>query len=230
MDATFPNLSYRTAILNLITQMPFLAQMAKGGGAIRADRTALENTLKTGRSVVIVPGGAEESLLAHPDELVLLAAERKGFVKVAVDQGANLVPALSIGENTIFKQLRLAPGGFGDTVMHLFKKLTSFVLPIIMGRGFFNYSFGLLPHRREIITVVGEPILVEKMARDDPGFSSMVDYYHNEVMLQLERMYALYRKDKDWSMTLSKQENDLERASMMVKSEKGKLKSLLAKL
>jgi len=174
MDATFPDLSYRTAILNLVTQVPFVSLFGKWCGAIRADRSTLESTLKAGRSVVIVPGGAEESLLAHPDELVLLAAERKGFVKVAVDQGAHIVPALSIGENTIFKQLRLSPGGFGYTVMHIFKKLTSFAVPIISGRGFFNYSFGLLPHRREIITVIGEPILVERMSRDDPGFVSMV--------------------------------------------------------
>lgn len=234
-EKTFPGLIYRTAILNIITQIPFLSQLLKRAGAIRADRVTLENTLKSGQSVVIIPGGAEESLLSRPDELAIIAADRKGFIKVAVDQGAHLVPALSLGENLIFKQMRLSPGGIGDTLMHLFKKLTSFVLPIISGRGFFNYSFGLLPHRREIVTVVGEPIYVEQMARNDPAFDSMVDYYHKEFMLQLERLYALHRKDKDWGLIMSIQEKkqEDERDSLMRGSSegaKGKLHKMLSKL
>jgi len=235
MDETFPGLKYRTAILNLCTQIPLVAQMAKIAGAIRADRTSLENTLKSGQTVVIVPGGAEESLLSRPGELALIAADRKGFVKVAVDQGAHLVPALSIGENQLFKQVRLAPGGILDILMHAFKKMTSFVLPPISGRGFFNYSFGLLPHRREIITVIGEPIQVERIARSDPGFESMVDYYHKEFVLQLERMYALYRKDKEWGLTLSLEEKKEEedRESLVrgeSESKMGNLRKILSKL
>jgi len=221
--------------LNILTRIPFLSQFLQSGGAVRADRSTLENILKSGQSVVIVPGGAQESLLSRPSGLAIMAEDRKGFIKVAVDQGAHLVPALSIGENLIFKQMRLAPGGIGDTLMQLFKKLTNFVLPLISGRGFFNYSFGLLPHRREIVTVVGEPVYVERIARNDPAFDSMVDYYHKEFMLQLERLYALHRTDKDWGLTLSLKENKQEedRESLVRESSasvKGKMQKILSKL
>jgi len=235
MEETFPDLTYRIALLNILTKVPFLSQWLQIGGAVRADRSTLEKVLKSGQSIVIVPGGAEESLLARPDGLAIIAEDRKGFIKVAVDQGAHLVPALSIGENLIFKQMRLAPGGFGETLMQLFKKLTNFVLPLISGRGFFNYSFGLLPHRREIVTVIGEPVYVERMARNDPAFDSMVDYYHKEFMLQLEHLYALHRTDKDWGLTLSRQEKkqEEERESLVrgsSESMKEKMQKILSKL
>merc|ERR1712130_431184 len=104
------------------------------------------------------PGGARESLLSSPGVIDLILGSRKGFVKVAVTQGAALVPALSIGESDLFRQYRAEHGGFLSKIQNLFQNLTSFQLPLIMGRGFFNYSFGMLPQRREIKTVIGEPI------------------------------------------------------------------------
>ncbi|CAM9403464.1 unnamed protein product [Heterosigma akashiwo] len=38
------------------------------------------------------------------------------------------------------------------------QKMLSVAFPIFHGRGMFNYSFGLLPYRRPITTVVGPPL------------------------------------------------------------------------
>jgi len=206
MDEKFPGLEWRVAILNIITQIPFFAQLMKGLGAITTDRSSIENSLNSGKSVVIVPGGAEESLLSRPGKLAIIIQNRKGFIKVAVDKGVPLVPVLSVGENLIYKQKQLTPGGLGHNFMRKFKKLTGFVVPPVSGRGIFQKSFGLLPHRREIVMVVGEPIFVDRLQRNDPAFDSMVNYYHKEFMLQLERLYALHRTDKDWRFTMSLEE------------------------
>lgn len=206
MDEKFPGLEWRIAIINIVTQIPFFAQLMKGLGAITTDRSSIENSLNSGKSVVIVPGGAEESLLSRPSELAIIIENRKGFIKVAVDQGVPLVPVLSVGENLLYKQMRLTPGGLGENLVRKFKKLTGFVVPPVSGRGIFQESFGLLPHRREIVMVVGEPIFVERLQRNDPAFDSMVNYYHKEFMLQLERLYALHRTDKDWRFTMSLEE------------------------
>ena len=42
-------------------------------------------------------------------------------------------------------------------------RLLGFSMPIFHGRGIFNYSLGLLPHRRPLNVVIGAPIPVPKV-------------------------------------------------------------------
>ncbi len=60
--------------------------------------TLLCVSVKRGRNVLIVPGGARESIVAHPGTMNLLLRNRKGFVRLALNQGKPLVPVLSFGE------------------------------------------------------------------------------------------------------------------------------------
>jgi len=223
IDETFPGLEWRVAILNICTKIPFFAQFIKSLGAITTDRSSIENSLKSGKSVVIVPGGAEEALLSQPNKLAIIIRNRKGFIKVAVDQGVPIVPVLSFGENLIYKPMQLTPGGVGDIFTRKFKKLTGFVVPPVSGRGILQKSFGILPYRREIVMVVGEPIFVERLQRNDPAFDNMVNYYHKEFMLQLERLYALHRTDKDWRFTMSLEEIKEEAETKSIVKNKSKI-------
>ena len=50
-----------------------------------------------GRGITIVVGGARESLDAQPRSLRLVLKRRKGFVKLAIRTGADLVPVLAFG-------------------------------------------------------------------------------------------------------------------------------------
>jgi hypothetical protein len=51
--------------------------------------------------LTIVVGGAAESLSAHPGTADLTLKRRKGFIKLAIRQGADLVPVFSFGENDV---------------------------------------------------------------------------------------------------------------------------------
>ena len=42
-----------------------------------------------------------------------------------------------------------------------------FAFPLVKGRGIFNYSFGLLAHRRPITTFVGPPLILPKIDKKD---------------------------------------------------------------
>jgi hypothetical protein len=52
-----------------------------------------------GRAITIVIGGARESLEAHPGSMKLVCKKRRGFLKLAMREGAGVVPVLSFGEN-----------------------------------------------------------------------------------------------------------------------------------
>ncbi|KAK0547858.1 diacylglycerol O-acyltransferase 1 [Tilletia horrida] len=113
-----------------------------------------------GQVICIVVGGATESLKALPGTADLTLKKRLGFIKIAMRNGADLVPVFSFGENDIFSQLAA-----GDRVHALQKKFQSafgFTLPLFHGRGIFNYTIGLMPYRHPIVSVVGRPIHCER--------------------------------------------------------------------
>lgn len=64
------------------------------------------NHRETGKAVVLVVGGAEEALDAHPGYHILTLKSRKGFIREALKSGASLVPAYSFGENDVFEQVQ----------------------------------------------------------------------------------------------------------------------------
>lgn len=54
-----------------------------------------------GSSLTIVVGGAAEALSAHPGTADLVLKRRLGFIKLAMREGADLVPVFSFGENDV---------------------------------------------------------------------------------------------------------------------------------
>ena len=56
-------------------------------------------------------GGAAEALDAHPGKLELTLRKRKGFVRIALQTGASLVPSLAYGENDLMPVICIRRAG-----------------------------------------------------------------------------------------------------------------------
>ncbi len=54
-----------------------------------------------------VSGGAAEALDARPGNHILTLQNRRGFVRIALETGAYLIPVYSFGENDLFIQVSL---------------------------------------------------------------------------------------------------------------------------
>ena len=54
---------------------------------------------------VLVPGGAHEARNWSENEVKLYLKKRKGFIKLALRYGVDLVPTFSFNEQFIFKQI-----------------------------------------------------------------------------------------------------------------------------
>jgi 2-acylglycerol O-acyltransferase 2 len=117
-----------------------------------------------GSAITIVIGGAEESLHARPGVMELVLKKRHGFIRIAIESGAMLVPILAFGENgntglrlinlsDLFQQAVRSPNSWVSKFQEGIKKLTGFTTPLVWARGVFNYDFGLMPWRHEINTV-----------------------------------------------------------------------------
>ncbi|ETN79958.1 diacylglycerol acyltransferase [Necator americanus] len=166
------------------------------GGFIDCSKESIRNVLsgkKEGKAVVIVVGGAEEALDAHPSRHKLKLLSRKGFVKEAFHAGASLVPVYSFGENDIYEQASTVENPKGSAVRRLqtwLKEMTGVSLPLFYGRGFFQLNFGFLPHSRPINTVVGAPIAVQQVAEPT---NDEVDRVHKQYCDALTELFDRHK-------------------------------------
>ncbi|EMP34283.1 Diacylglycerol O-acyltransferase 2 [Chelonia mydas] len=145
----------------------------------------------SGNAIVIVVGGAAESLNCTPGKNSVTLKNRKGFVKLALRHGADLVPVYSFGENEVYKQVIFEEGSWGRWVQKKFQKHIGFAPCIFHGRGLFSSNtWGLLPYSKPITTVVGEPITIPKI--DHPS-QREVDFYHRMYVSSLIKLFDKYK-------------------------------------
>lgn len=163
-------------------------------GIASVSRESCENLLSKGgangegmgRAITIVVGGARESLDAQPGSLRLVLKRRKGFIKLAIRSGADLVPVLAFGENELYDQVSSDSHPLVHKGQMLVKKLLGFTIPLFHARGVFNYDVGLMPYRKSLNVVVGRPIKVGRQAEPDSGY---VDELHSQYVGELERIW-----------------------------------------
>jgi 2-acylglycerol O-acyltransferase 2 len=158
LDSNFRIPFYRDYLLRMglasVSKESCTALLSKGG----------INGEGMGRAITIVIGGARESLEMEPGTMRLVLGRRKGFIKLAISAGADLVPVLSFGENDIYEQLSPTQHPTLHKFQLLMKKVTGFTTPVFHARGVFNYDVGIMPYRRPMNIVVGRPIKVKQQA------------------------------------------------------------------
>lgn len=145
-----------------------------------------------GRAITIVVGGARESLDAQPHSLKLVLKRRKGFVKLAINTGADLVPILAFGENELYDQLDVVEHPFVHKAQLIVKKILGFTVPLFHARGVFNYDYGLMPYRRPVNVVVGRPI---KVQQSNKPANAYIDEIHGLYVRELERIWEEWKDE-----------------------------------
>ncbi|XP_067412611.1 2-acylglycerol O-acyltransferase 2-B-like [Emydura macquarii macquarii] len=185
----FPGLTPHLLMLPFWFRLPLFRDYIMSGGLVSSDKASISYLLSQeggGQVAVIAVGGPPESLEARPGALTLQILSRKGFIKEALKHGAALVPVFSFGENELFHQVPNPRGSLVRAVQERLQKLMGLALPLFHARGVFQYSFGLLPFRRPIHTVVGAPIPVE---RTPCPSREAIDRLHATYLEQLNQLF-----------------------------------------
>jgi len=125
----------------------------------------------------------------------LCLLKRKGFVKVALLSGASLVPVFGFGETDLWDQLPNPEGSYIRKIQDMLKQMITFTLPIINGRGIFQYGFGLMPLRKPIHVVVGKPVTIPKAYTEAEVTSELIDKYHKEYITALTQLYDTHKEE-----------------------------------
>lgn len=206
----FPGITNSLLTLDSNFRIPLYRDYALRMGLASVSRESIENILSKGgvnkegmgRAVTIVVGGARESLDAQPNTLKLVLGRRKGFVKLAIRNGADLVPVLGFGENELYDQFDAAKHPWVHKCQLLVKKIAGFTVPLFHARGVFNYDVGMMPYRKALNIVVGRPIKVVMQEHPDKEY---IDQVHTEYVNELKRVW------EDWKDTFAKdRQSELE--------------------
>ncbi|ELW71900.1 Diacylglycerol O-acyltransferase 2 [Tupaia chinensis] len=190
----FPGIRPYLATLAGNFRFPVLREYLMSGGICPVNRDTIDYLLSkngSGNAIIIVVGGAAESLSSMPGKNAVTLRNRKGFVKLALRHGADLVPIYSFGENEVYQQVIFEEGSWGRWVQKKFQKYIGFAPCIFHGRGLFSAdTWGLVPYSKPITTVVGEPITVPKLERPT---QQDIDLYH---AMYVEALVKLFDKHK----------------------------------
>lgn len=139
----FPGIT--ATLLTLVSnfKIPIYRDIILSLGIAAVSRRSCEHILSSGpgRSIVIVVGGAAESLSARPGINDLTLKKRLGFIRLAILHQASLVPTFSFGENDIYEQLDNDKGSTVWKVQKRMQQLLGFTLPLFHARGVFNCKY-----------------------------------------------------------------------------------------
>jgi len=109
-SSLFPSLERRIVTLPINFGTPFLREYLMAMGAVTSEKKTFRQYLNsnatvdpdtTGKAMVVVVGGAAESMLAYEGHTQLVLKHRRGFVREAILANASLVPVLGFGKSFV---------------------------------------------------------------------------------------------------------------------------------
>ncbi|KAI8823078.1 putative diacylglycerol acyltransferase type 2b [Fimicolochytrium jonesii] len=184
----FPGIKIRMTTLDVNYVIPLWREISMALGVVSVGAKSLKHILSRkgpGWSAMVVIGGADEALLAYPGTSDLILNQRKGFVKIAVQTGAALVPVFTFGENDLYWQVTETNAPEIRKVQKRVAKILTFSIPLMWG------SFGLFPRKTRLVSVVGAPIHIKK--QDNPSREYIAEIHQQYV----DALLKLYNDHKD---------------------------------
>jgi len=168
---------------NLAIAWPFAGEMLRKSGTMSASQEHAEEALAGGAPVLVYPGGDWETHRPSWESSKIDFAGRKGFIRLALDAGVEIVPVVSIGgqETALF----LSRGSSLAKALRLDKLLRLKVLPISIalpwGLNVGDFA-GHIPLPAKITIEVLPPIDLEREFGPDPD----VDEIYAHVTAQMQ--------------------------------------------
>lgn len=184
----FPGMSPRTVMLQGNFSVPVHRETVLNLGLVPASKQAISYLLDrrngVGRIVVLMIGGSREIVHSKPgDQYVFLVNSRRGFARIALEQGASLVPVISFGINDVYEVTYYPKGSIVRCFQDFLARFTRIPMPLPRG-------IGLLPKQCPLNTVVGAPIHVEQVAQPS---DEQVERLHKQYV---EALAELFEKNK----------------------------------
>ena len=89
----------------LLSKIPFLLDIIAEEHVIDSTYNAMKGHLKTGTSMSMCLGNFSEGKYSEDRRITAIVKKRKGIFKMAIETGVSIIPVLSYGEQSKFKQI-----------------------------------------------------------------------------------------------------------------------------
>lgn len=193
-----PGVHTVTLIASVVFQLPLLRDLLTWAGCRVVGRETFRRALRDCGAVVLVPGGQAELVEAHRmfprhrrgtsrrDPEFAVYTRHKGFVRLAIQEGAFLVPLVALGEVSSFRNVVSLPA-----MQRWSYKVLGFPLPFLIGG---RLGFLPLPARTGLRFVIGTPIEPPALAPGEAPSEQDVDALHAAFYSQVERLFVQHKE------------------------------------
>lgn len=185
VDEKFLNgVPLRSLAASFCFYIPIYRDIILAGGIMDAARYNARQALHLGNSIALVPGGASEGLYAHPGTHKLILKKRLGFIKLAMEEGVDVVPAYSFGETDCYSQLSSKLGPGVKAFQSKFQRIFGLSLPLVTN---------IIPRRTKITTVFGKPMKIKHNKKPtDEEVRAVLDEYIERITQLFNENAATY--------------------------------------
>eukprot|EP00887_Chlorella_sp_A99_P006338 scaffold3.g6338.t1 len=186
-------LNLRQGTLRLQFTIPLAREYCLAHGY--TDVSCVRLLSRPGTALFIAVGGGAEAMYARPRSMDLVLKKRKGFVRLALEAGAALVPVIGFGENELFDIVPRPCDILLDWVSRVTRRAAGFTLPLAYGQGILGLRRGPWPLRRPLNIVVGAPLQLPQYRgdlRSEEG-RALVDEWHGRYIEALRALWEAHR-------------------------------------
>lgn len=191
-DAAFPQLpNLKVLTASAAFYVPLIREMWLASYCIEASKKVAVKALEDGgpgTAMLVYPGGEKEQLLTKRGKERVYLSGRKGFIKLALEQGLEIVPVYAFGESDLYEH-----SSFLLDLRQRIQKSIGAAVPLIYGQ------FGLLPYFPEngVRLVFGAPIgLFQGGGKWEKGAKVTDDMINVAHKLYVEKLRELFDKEK----------------------------------
>mmetsp|Transcript_24395 Transcript_24395/g.52275 ORF Transcript_24395/g.52275 Transcript_24395/m.52275 type:complete len:336 (+) Transcript_24395:27-1034(+) len=179
--ASFPEDAGRipSAAASVILKTPLLKNLMGIFNLVDASAGSLKRVFKEGGSVLIYIGGIAELFKSCRTEERLYLKKRKGFIKLALREGVDVVPLYMFGNTSVLSVLTHGP------LAALSRKLQT-SLTLFWGKWYLP-----IPRDEKLLYVVGEPLglpHIKDPTQDD------IDKWHGVYCDQVRDIFETYKE------------------------------------
>lgn len=137
------------------------------------DKNTFHSLLAAGNSVCLIPGGVSECMVMQKGQEVMYLRKRTGFVRIALNHGAHLLPVFAFGQSDLYSWWRPGPPFIPQSLVEAIRKRIGFMPLMMSGR------FGTpIPHKVPMHVVFGKPIELPRIeSPSDAEIRKYLDLY-----------------------------------------------------
>ncbi|KAL1503521.1 hypothetical protein AB1Y20_012001 [Prymnesium parvum] len=184
--AALPGREVLTLGASVLFSLPLVRELVLWTRCIDASKRVAARALAAGRSLQVIPGGEAEQMRTRTGVEEVYLARRAGFVKLAMQHGAALVPCYAFGATDLYDVSPAQHRRNAEGVLWSLSKRFGVALPLYRG------AFGFVPKRRPVDLVFGEPFEPACKVAGNPTDEEVVAA-HASYMAQLRTLFDTHK-------------------------------------